>query len=270
MSPLLTSCAVPVDSARSAQSVREDTAELASYFLSSKKDGRGPSFLARARPFSSQTRQEPAVPLDGLEAAEGSSVRASGVIEELSEPSSPETVIQDPIGEGPSMLTTMLMRSPPSERCHPTSEAEQVHEERVADSATFESKLPATIRNTQQDSPQDERDGMAEEPTETAPLLSVLSHQSWQSYGLRSTASRGVADLESQKTQASRSWASRAASSTYQTKLRAASFARRIRDPKSWDRRALWQHIVVAPVACLPAVIVGLLLNILDALSYGM
>ena len=39
---------------------------------------------------------------------------------------------------------------------------------------------------------------------------------------------------------------------------------------KCWNRRRLWQNVVVAPVACLPAVIVGLLLNILDALSYGM
>lgn len=36
-----------------------------------------------------------------------------------------------------------------------------------------------------------------------------------------------------------------------------------------WDRKAMWQNVVVAPVACLPAVCVGLLLNILDALSYG-
>ncbi|RYO80188.1 hypothetical protein DL766_001285 [Monosporascus sp. MC13-8B] len=33
---------------------------------------------------------------------------------------------------------------------------------------------------------------------------------------------------------------------------------------------AIWQHAVVEPARCVPAVIVGLLLNILDALSYGM
>lgn len=43
-----------------------------------------------------------------------------------------------------------------------------------------------------------------------------------------------------------------------------------MQDPKTWDRQALWRNVVVAPVVCLPAVIVGLLLNILDALSYGM
>ncbi|KAK4071775.1 hypothetical protein Purlil1_13342 [Purpureocillium lilacinum] len=41
-------------------------------------------------------------------------------------------------------------------------------------------------------------------------------------------------------------------------------------NPGRWDRRAIWRHIVVEPVSCLPAVAVGLLLNILDTLSYGM
>lgn len=40
--------------------------------------------------------------------------------------------------------------------------------------------------------------------------------------------------------------------------------------PKSWDRHAIWQEGVVRPVSLLPAVFLGLLLNILDALSYGM
>lgn len=41
-------------------------------------------------------------------------------------------------------------------------------------------------------------------------------------------------------------------------------------NPKSWDRRAIWQEGVVYPVSLIPAVLLGLLLNILDALSYGM
>ncbi len=39
----------PVDSAQSARSVREDTAELASYFLSDKNNAQSPAFLAKAR-----------------------------------------------------------------------------------------------------------------------------------------------------------------------------------------------------------------------------
>ena len=40
--------------------------------------------------------------------------------------------------------------------------------------------------------------------------------------------------------------------------------------PKAWDRKEIWKHGVREPVGVLPAVFLGLLLNILDALSYGM
>ncbi|KAL3434631.1 sulfate transporter family-domain-containing protein [Aspergillus tetrazonus] len=40
--------------------------------------------------------------------------------------------------------------------------------------------------------------------------------------------------------------------------------------PKSWDRRTVWRQGVVRPFSLLPSVFLGLLLNILDALSYGM
>ncbi|KAK6542194.1 hypothetical protein TWF694_007957 [Orbilia ellipsospora] len=48
------------------------------------------------------------------------------------------------------------------------------------------------------------------------------------------------------------------------------SLALRIASPKSWDKRMIWQNTVVAPISTLPAVILGLLLNVLDGLSYGM
>ncbi|KAL4920254.1 sulfate transporter family-domain-containing protein [Aspergillus aurantiobrunneus] len=40
--------------------------------------------------------------------------------------------------------------------------------------------------------------------------------------------------------------------------------------PKSWNSRTVWQRGVVHPLSLLPSVLLGLLLNILDALSYGM
>lgn len=42
-----------------------------------------------------------------------------------------------------------------------------------------------------------------------------------------------------------------------------------ISSPKSWNPQAIWSHGVRQPVGYVPAVILGLLLNILDALSYG-
>ncbi|KAJ6189397.1 hypothetical protein N7519_004305, partial [Penicillium mononematosum] len=40
--------------------------------------------------------------------------------------------------------------------------------------------------------------------------------------------------------------------------------------PKSWDKRVIWKEAVLYPASLVPAVLLGLLLNILDALSYGM
>lgn len=44
---------------------------------------------------------------------------------------------------------------------------------------------------------------------------------------------------------------------------------RRLTNPKTWDRRAFWKYGIRQPVSYIPPVILGLLLNILDALSYG-
>jgi SulP family sulfate permease len=43
-----------------------------------------------------------------------------------------------------------------------------------------------------------------------------------------------------------------------------------VANPKAWDRRVIWQEGVIRPISSIPAVVLGLLLNILDALSYGM
>jgi SulP family sulfate permease len=42
-----------------------------------------------------------------------------------------------------------------------------------------------------------------------------------------------------------------------------------IRNPSKWDARLIAHELVVKPVSVLPAVFLGLLLNLLDALSYG-
>ncbi|CAK3953750.1 related to sulfate bicarbonate oxalate exchanger SAT-1 and related transporters (SLC26 family) [Lecanosticta acicola] len=40
-------------------------------------------------------------------------------------------------------------------------------------------------------------------------------------------------------------------------------------NPKGWDMRAVGQNVIVRPASMLPSVFLGLLLNLLDALSYG-
>ena len=44
---------------------------------------------------------------------------------------------------------------------------------------------------------------------------------------------------------------------------------KRLTNSKTWDRRAFWKYGIRDPVNYIPPVILGLLLNILDALSYG-
>ncbi|EXJ86040.1 hypothetical protein A1O1_06409 [Capronia coronata CBS 617.96] len=51
---------------------------------------------------------------------------------------------------------------------------------------------------------------------------------------------------------------------------RARSCAYVVSHPKTWSPRAVYREVVVHPASLLPAVFLGLLLNILDALSYGM
>ena len=54
------------------------------------------------------------------------------------------------------------------------------------------------------------------------------------------------------------------------SRTRSVSIVRTIISPKSWEARAIWKQGVVRPAGFVPAIILGLLLNILDALSYGM
>jgi len=108
------------------------------------------------------------------------------------------------------------------------------------------------------------------EADEVSPLLVTSSRESrGGSYGAGEENGQGV-DLEGQKGLARRKWLGRKVDSVRETGSRVASIIPLISNPKRWDRHALWNNVVVAPVACFPAVVVGLLLNILDALSYGM
>lgn len=260
---------IRIDSVQSVQSVREDTAELADYFLSDKKDGRSASFLSRARSGSSSTRPDRAIPAPEVALPELGASISTETIEEVSEPPSPEAVDVEDVDEGgPSMLANMLKRSPPDERYLLAPKEDQVHEENVDDDddsdqgtigrlPTHDSRPLLAHRNT------------SEEFGELSPLIAVRSRESRRSYGVSSLVSRD-ADLESQKGPEKKKWLGGTVDSIRGTGLRLAKGVRILSSPKQWDRHALWKNAVVAPVACLPAVIVGLLLNILDALSYGM
>ncbi|KAK4154726.1 sulfate transporter family-domain-containing protein [Chaetomidium leptoderma] len=253
----------PLDSAQSARFVREETAELANYFLSDNKDGRDPTFLRRARSASSHTaRQNAEQP-----GPEPGAAKPSETIPEVSEPPSPVETGEEPAAAGPSMLTTMLRRSPPDKSYLYAPKDSQGYEDGILSRESDEEDhaTPAKVPTTEP-----RPSSGAEDAGEAAPLLAARSRESQGGgYGI-SQENGQSADLEGQKRLRRGKWFGRTAIAMRKTGGRAASILLIIGNPKRWDRRALWQNAVVAPVACLPAVVVGLLLNILDALSYGM
>ncbi|KAJ5905541.1 uncharacterized protein N7473_002457 [Penicillium subrubescens] len=94
--------------------------------------------------------------------------------------------------------------------------------------------------------------------TERTSLLSKTRSKSPHHYG-------SIEDIEGQ------GGAARRASNAFTKSVSAVGkWSRIASNPKSWDRRAIWKEGVVYPVSLIPAVVLGLLLNILDALSYGM
>lgn len=94
--------------------------------------------------------------------------------------------------------------------------------------------------------------------TERTSLLSKTRSKPLHRYG-------SIGDIESQG-----GAVRRASNAVTQSISAVGKWSRVVSNPKAWDRRAIWQEGVVYPVSLIPAVVLGLLLNILDALSYGM
>jgi SulP family sulfate permease len=150
----------------------------------------------------------------------------------------------------------MLKRSPPS--TSPTS-AEGDHDDKsspkngVGEDNSEQRRLIITS------------DGVRVDDSERTPLLGKdttfeTHHPDWI---------RGQQDLERQELRHRISW-SKLRNITHWPKEKGLSIVRTVLNPKSWNRRAIVQKSVREPIGYLPAVILGLLLNILDALSYGM
>ncbi|KAK1781064.1 sulfate transporter family-domain-containing protein [Copromyces sp. CBS 386.78] len=259
----------PLDSYQYAQSVRQDTAELANYFLSDSKDGQSPAFLNRRRSsVSQQTILGHTAQGADTEGAEEGNGRHQDTINEVSEPPSPEETDVKSSVEGPSMLTTMLRRSPPNTIHMPASNNDEPQEEDES-WENGESSRRGSWKHPAPAQPSTERHAEAADTSdEHAPLLRTTSREARHSYGMANGSSH-EADIEDQKTP-KRRWTTKIADSARDRRDRFTSIAKVAANPKRWDRHALWENVIVAPVTCLPAVIVGLLLNILDALSYGM
>ncbi|TQN66966.1 hypothetical protein CSHISOI_05467, partial [Colletotrichum shisoi] len=255
----------PVDSAQYARSVREDTAELASYLLSDKKTGQSPAFLSRQRSQSSALARETAV-LDDEDGDEDGDeiahVTSSETIPEVSEPPSPGEDAEGVIEDGPSILTNMLKKSPPQSHRDPSPEPRP---EPLALSDPEPKRTLST--DTPRCEPQRSTERVVDEPTERTALIPRLSSDSFESYDTNGSTD-GV-DVEGQKQRPRKKWLRGLKDLTVNVEEHLVHGIQIATSPKAWDRRVLWQNAVVAPASCLPAVVVGLLLNVLDALSYG-
>ncbi|KAI9644648.1 hypothetical protein NHQ30_006672 [Ciborinia camelliae] len=244
----------PIDSAQYARSVREDTAELASYALSDTPTQVPPS---PTRPRTTQMHIESYFKGGEDESRPNRETEypRHETIEEVSEPVTPEEGSSSSLKLSASVITNMLRTSPPS-TSPPNKDGALAYgaiKNGQGDSNSRNGRLIITSQGVKMDS------------TERTPLLSQVSSPSHS----RPDWIRGNQDLESLNTKKAPTWP-KLRNVLRSTKSRGTSVVETAFNPKRWDRKAIWKYCVMAPVQSLPAVLLGMLLNILDALSYGM
>ena len=220
----------------SSHGVREQTAELASLALSlngqSLPDQRYPS--NRRQSYVSDTASEPVLvpPLGGGQDNNNNNINP---------------------GPGSSALTAMIRN--PTSAANNNNNSNNRHE-------SFDSRRPQSAGTTTAARPNMVvNEAVPEEVTETTSLVPKNPGGSDQGYGI-------VDDIENQAGEiaVAPSRSHHAGNFAHATKF----FFGTVCNPKAWDGRSIWQQGVVYPTSLLPSVFLGLLLNVLDALSYGM
>ncbi|EMD01070.1 hypothetical protein BAUCODRAFT_61543 [Baudoinia panamericana UAMH 10762] len=212
--------------------VREKTAELSSSFLSESEMARNLSPDMNHPPHSH------------------SQSRIHGPIQEASEPPTPDGKATN--APAPSELTAALQRQPATEYL----DSSELDLDRTSGHRTSVSTVPEVVIN----------DGEQDEPAtaaETTPLLprERLSAPRKQTY-------EASPDTEEQPTREPGSW--NRIGHQYPSLHNIRSLLRHMHiNPKAWDLRKAGRRVLLEPLRMLPAVFLGLLLNLLDALSYG-
>ncbi len=275
----------PVDIAQYARDVRDDTAELASYALS--------EYSASAR--SGRTASYTPSNIEGYFASnedcgdgEGGDLdetptphagfggRREEAIEEVSEPPSPAE-LEEPVGGhsytsaagsgcGRSALTTLLRSDPPTPGAHLSTDYTTARES--SGGSTLDDS-DATANDTGTEVTVDEEAGRrrnGSHANERTPLIRTESKASHQ----RPNYLNGEHDLEDEfRPESASSWP--AASKIISKQARKVrKLGRKVGHPSRWDKKKIWRKTIVEPAGFLPAVVLGALLNVLDALSYGM
>lgn len=261
----------PLDSILYARSVRDDSAELATYLLSDQQDAQNRAVLSRQRAPSFSTVPGTSHPAQSRPSSEQPSTannEHSDAIAEVSEPESSSSGAGSATEggqpyDGPSMLTSMIKRSPPESSpispsgAGPEMTADEVFDVPVATVRSRERVQDRKSRKKRKDSGTIDIDD-----AENSPLLGTPPAL----YG----GTESDYDVEGQKFDHPRStWATGISESIAYKRKQVVAALDMVLNPKHWSAQTVWDRCLVQPVACLPAVIVGLLLNILDALSYG-
>ena len=235
------------------EGVREDTAELASWVLSDVASIRSSHSSVRHNINSVSNQRTPQnepyvagrMEQDDLSRNESNDSSRPGVIEEVSEPASPDSLESSRMSHEISALTEMVRASPPTQ--------EGNTEARKNDTRGKSGLQPVTVQ-----------EGIISQPDEqTALLLRKVAYGSDKSYKYGS-----MGDLESQGVSAKGQMSQIRKRVRYSTE-HIAHLIKRIASPKSWDQEAIFEHGLRRPASYIPPVILGLLLNVLDALSYG-
>lgn len=158
-----------------------------------------------------------------------------------------------------SALTTMLQNTPSS-----TSHSSSYAGSEATDSDTEEGDEENQL--VRQRSRKSQQSNGHSEVSEETPLL--RRHSDATSGHVKPNYLQGEHDLEGDLERSS-AWPrfGRVISRPFRRGKRA---VRALGHPSRWDKRKIWQKTVAEPAGYLPAVVLGALLNVLDALSYGM
>lgn len=233
----------------SSQGVREQTQELASWALGDTDTFRAGPLSTRHHAASDASLQSrPRLSsLTGDSDTDVHNVLDPSVpeaIEEVSEPQSPDSQTRDvPAGSHSSALTHMLQTSS-------RDEAEDYMEarRRRENKDTGRNRAPSIVI-------QDESADEMREDTALLPKARLSERSDKRQYGTTSESSRSHTGTRDRRARA---------------RDQITAVLHTVASPKSWDKRMIWRKAVVEPAKTAPAVFLGWLLNILDALSYGM
>lgn len=247
---------------QNARSVREDTADLASFALSERASLRSLSPPGGRRTQSQLDSYFSPAPEQSDPTANRDIERARHeAIQEVSEPVSPNNE-PEPSSKSPgkSALTDMLRRSPPS-RSPPSRDGGD------NDDKSSEESDEEEDREDREDVDQGRliitSNGVRLDASERTPLIQKdpvfdTHHPDW----INQT------DLEDPQLRRQPSWP-KLRNIILWPRERGYEIARRVLSPKTWNGRAIWKNAVLDPLHNIPAVILGGELTILDALSYG-